>query len=243
VQGSASNATAKSVVSFTIFEKILSGPNGLIRGLGETNSWKKTRRKKSRDTVPLMSGGGWIHFQRGSKMCGHLYFLLLPVWRHLWVFVLSSPACDGVWLGNEPRQTFADGVPVSKSRKVRWLVVNFIYNSGQKKTPKERVFMSRSGQKKPTKKRVFISNSHQKSHPRSWFLYQIVVKKTTQEADRIVVKKTPKKRVFISNSGQKKPPKKRVFISNSGQKSHPRSGFLFQVVVKKATQEAGFYIE
>ncbi len=35
------------------FEKIWNSPNGIIRGLGETNSWKKTRNKKSRDTVPL----------------------------------------------------------------------------------------------------------------------------------------------------------------------------------------------
>ncbi len=33
--------------------EIRNGPNGIIRGLGETDSWKKTRSKKSRDTVPL----------------------------------------------------------------------------------------------------------------------------------------------------------------------------------------------
>ncbi len=35
------------------FEKILNGTNGIFRGLGETDSWKKTCRRKSRDTVPL----------------------------------------------------------------------------------------------------------------------------------------------------------------------------------------------
>ncbi len=35
------------------FEKIWNNPNGIIRGLGETDSRKKTRSKKSRDTVPL----------------------------------------------------------------------------------------------------------------------------------------------------------------------------------------------
>ncbi len=40
-------------ISPRIFEKIRNGPNGIIRGLGETDSRKKTRSKKSRDTVPL----------------------------------------------------------------------------------------------------------------------------------------------------------------------------------------------
>jgi hypothetical protein len=40
-------------ISPQIFEKIRNGPNGIIRGLGETDSRKKTRSKKSRDTVPL----------------------------------------------------------------------------------------------------------------------------------------------------------------------------------------------
>jgi hypothetical protein len=38
-----------------IFKKIRNDPNGIIRGLGETDSRKKTRSKKSRDTVPLRS--------------------------------------------------------------------------------------------------------------------------------------------------------------------------------------------
>ncbi len=40
-------------ISPRIFEKIRNGPNGIIRGLGETDSRKKTRSKNSRDTVPL----------------------------------------------------------------------------------------------------------------------------------------------------------------------------------------------
>jgi hypothetical protein len=45
-----------------IFEKIRNGPNSILRGLGETDSWKKTRSKKSRDTVPLphFSHGFWV---------------------------------------------------------------------------------------------------------------------------------------------------------------------------------------
>jgi hypothetical protein len=34
-------------------KKIRNDRNGIIRGLGETDSRKKTRSKKSRDTVPL----------------------------------------------------------------------------------------------------------------------------------------------------------------------------------------------
>jgi hypothetical protein len=40
-------------ISPRIFEKIWNGPNGILRGLGETDSWKKTRSRKSRNTVPL----------------------------------------------------------------------------------------------------------------------------------------------------------------------------------------------
>ena len=36
-----------------ILEKIWNDPNGIIRGLEKTDTWKKTRSKKSRDTVPL----------------------------------------------------------------------------------------------------------------------------------------------------------------------------------------------
>ena len=42
-------------ISPRIFEKIRNGPNVIIRGLGETDSRKKTRSKKSHDTVPLTS--------------------------------------------------------------------------------------------------------------------------------------------------------------------------------------------
>ncbi len=37
------------------FQKNLNGLNGIIRGWGETDSWKKNRSKKSRDTVPLIT--------------------------------------------------------------------------------------------------------------------------------------------------------------------------------------------
>jgi hypothetical protein len=40
-------------ISPRTFEKIRNGPNGKIKGLGETGSRKKNRSKKSRDTVPL----------------------------------------------------------------------------------------------------------------------------------------------------------------------------------------------
>jgi hypothetical protein len=40
-------------ISPRIFEKIRNGPDGIIRGLGETDSRKKTTSKKSRDIVPL----------------------------------------------------------------------------------------------------------------------------------------------------------------------------------------------
>ncbi len=36
-----------------IFEKIRNGPNAILWGWGETDSSKKTRSKKSRDTVPF----------------------------------------------------------------------------------------------------------------------------------------------------------------------------------------------
>jgi hypothetical protein len=45
-------ANLEQRISQRIFEKIQNGPNGIIRGLGETGS-EKTRSKKSRDTVPF----------------------------------------------------------------------------------------------------------------------------------------------------------------------------------------------
>jgi hypothetical protein len=35
------------------FKKIRNGPKGILWGWGETDSWKKTRSKKSYDTIPL----------------------------------------------------------------------------------------------------------------------------------------------------------------------------------------------
>jgi hypothetical protein len=40
-------------ISPRIFEKNRNDPNGILRGLGETDSWKNQKSKKSRDTVPL----------------------------------------------------------------------------------------------------------------------------------------------------------------------------------------------
>ncbi len=42
------------------FSKIRNSPNGIIRGLGKTDSRKKTRSKKSCDTVPLRSAVGLL---------------------------------------------------------------------------------------------------------------------------------------------------------------------------------------
>ncbi len=41
-------------ISPRIFEKIRNSPNGILRGLGETDSWKKPEVEKLRDTVPLI---------------------------------------------------------------------------------------------------------------------------------------------------------------------------------------------
>jgi hypothetical protein len=40
-------------ISPRIFEKIRNGSIGILRGLGETDSLKKNRSRKSRGTVPL----------------------------------------------------------------------------------------------------------------------------------------------------------------------------------------------
>ncbi len=40
-------------ISPRIFETIRNGPNGILCGWAETDSWKKTRSKKSRDSLPL----------------------------------------------------------------------------------------------------------------------------------------------------------------------------------------------
>ncbi len=41
------------IAELQIFEKIQKGPNGILRGLRESDSWKKTYSRKSRDTAPL----------------------------------------------------------------------------------------------------------------------------------------------------------------------------------------------
>ncbi len=43
-------------ISPRIFEKIWNSPNGILRGLGETYSWKN-QKSNSRDTVPLRKTG------------------------------------------------------------------------------------------------------------------------------------------------------------------------------------------
>ncbi len=42
-------------ISPRIFKKIWNSPKEILWGWGETDSWKKTRGKQSRDTVPLSS--------------------------------------------------------------------------------------------------------------------------------------------------------------------------------------------
>ncbi len=60
-------------ISPQIFEKIWTGPNGILWGCGETDSWKKTRSRKSRDTVPLISALAelFAHW----RWCCHLHLL------------------------------------------------------------------------------------------------------------------------------------------------------------------------
>jgi hypothetical protein len=50
------NTNLELRISPRIFEKIRNSPNVIIRGLGETDSRKKNRSKKSRDSVPLSKG-------------------------------------------------------------------------------------------------------------------------------------------------------------------------------------------
>ncbi len=53
-------------ISPRIFEKIRKGPYDILRGLGETDSWKKPETK-SRDTVPLT-----FSLLRECKLCRYL---------------------------------------------------------------------------------------------------------------------------------------------------------------------------
>ncbi len=60
-------------ISPQIFEQIWNSSNGIIRGLGETDSWKKPEAKNNCDTIPLMhyTGQGFlivIWFAEVSKM-------------------------------------------------------------------------------------------------------------------------------------------------------------------------------
>ncbi len=53
-------------ISPRIFEKIRNGLNGILFGWGETDSMKKTRSKKSRDTVPLSYE---LHAKLSATVC------------------------------------------------------------------------------------------------------------------------------------------------------------------------------
>jgi len=54
-------------------EKIRNGPNGILWGWGETESCKKNRSKKSRDTVPLKGPLGEKTLSITSKTIGSYY--------------------------------------------------------------------------------------------------------------------------------------------------------------------------
>ncbi len=61
-------------ISPRIFEKIWNGPNGILKGLGETDSWKKNQKSKSRDTVPLNK------FQKQMLFTGGVEGFFLRSW-------------------------------------------------------------------------------------------------------------------------------------------------------------------
>jgi hypothetical protein len=61
-------------ISPRIFEKIRNDPNGIIRGFGETDSRKKTRSKKSRDTVPLKRTRRGHFIIRVHQICFQKFF-------------------------------------------------------------------------------------------------------------------------------------------------------------------------
>jgi hypothetical protein len=88
-----------------------------------------TEKRKTYNVSVLIGGGGGDPFQHNSKRCGHLcFYCSLFGDTHEYYLFCPVPACDGVWLGNEPWQTLADGVPVSKSRNCAdwWLILYII---------------------------------------------------------------------------------------------------------------------
>ncbi len=70
-------------ISPRIFEKMRNGPNGILWGWGETDSWKKTRSKKSRDNFPLLTSKFTLTSQ------SHFMLILFDSVR--WMSILSTP--------------------------------------------------------------------------------------------------------------------------------------------------------
>ncbi len=81
-------------ISPWIFVKIQNGPNGIIRGLGETDSWKN-QKQKSCDTVLLKVPSGqigfaweWYHWISLEKDINRYRFSIFYFWS--WIFYKSS---------------------------------------------------------------------------------------------------------------------------------------------------------
>ncbi len=67
-------------------------------------------------TVLVGEGGGSASNTTAKSVVIFAIYYSLFVGTHDYLFC-PGPACDGVWLGNEPGQTLADGVPVSRKQK------------------------------------------------------------------------------------------------------------------------------
>ncbi len=70
-------------------EKIRNGPNGILRGLGETDSRKKTRSPNSRDTVPFTFTNVTLIWIKCCQKCSREATLLLSGQ----IFLLKRPVC------------------------------------------------------------------------------------------------------------------------------------------------------
>ncbi len=111
-------------------KKIWNGPNGLLWGSGETNSWKKARSKKSCYTVPL----NWTNEIWFGEFC-----------CFSWAAVTSWPACglSGLFL---PGSTMTRS-PISEDYHLCWVCTavwknNKIARKNRKKEDKKwRYFM------------------------------------------------------------------------------------------------------
>ncbi len=75
------------------FQKIWNGPIGIIRGLGETDFNKKTRSKKSRDTVPLRKCN-----KRTTDWLSSLVKLHISGCDNVWLTVYSIGLTPLGWL-------------------------------------------------------------------------------------------------------------------------------------------------